>query len=73
MMESDTLTNYGDNSQHRPVKRRARMALSCQRLVLKMYSGCWLNNKPVFSIDVESIVPSVLAQDLPVNSALAQA
>ncbi|CAO3625642.1 unnamed protein product [Mucor fragilis] len=31
MMESDTLTNYEDNSQSRPVKRRARMALSCQR------------------------------------------
>lgn len=32
-MESDTYTSYEDNSQSRPVKRRARMALSCQRQV----------------------------------------
>ncbi|CEP15352.1 hypothetical protein [Parasitella parasitica] len=30
-MENDTLTSYGDDHQNRPVKRRARMALSCQR------------------------------------------
>lgn len=43
MMESEVLSS-GEGSQQRPVKRRARMALSCQRYFLKnnSYTQCIL-------------------------------